>query len=437
MKAQLLIVQRFLRPKGRSSSLTSLITLLSIIGVALGVMVPIIVLSVMSGFQDEIKTKILSLKGHITMTTVLGTSMRDYENIIDFMNAQPDVIAAVPYIEVQGLIHFHDRFEPVLIRGIEQSVFTTDTNFSQLLEMTQGTQDLSRKYYIMIGSELAAHNYIAAEDRLTLILADQHTLTIDTRTQTVKGVIKGIFKTGFQDFDRSVVYISLRTLQDILDENGRVNAIDLKLSDVFNTENIVQTLVAQYGDRYQIFTWKELNRNLFKALALEQTVMYLIMLFILLVAIFNVTSAQLILIIERKKEIGILKTIGMTPFNITQIFLMEGLVVTLLGAVTGGILGYLISLDVGLFIGILESIVNFFGKAYFMLGGLIGFTQGNYESFSIFPKGIYYLDAIPSSPNITRVWVFILVALGLSLISGLFPSLKAASMRPVDVMRYE
>ncbi|BBM89806.1 lipoprotein-releasing system permease protein [Spirochaetota bacterium] len=437
MKAQLLIAKKFLKPKGRKTSLTSLVSLLSVIGVMLGIMVPIVVISVMSGFQKEIKDKILSLNGHITMLPILANSINNYEEIISFIKKQDNVEAVTPYIEVQGLIYFQDRFEPVKIRGLDQSIFTEDNNFSELLEITQGQKDLTRKYHIMIGTELASNNYLSIDDRLNLVIADRGTLSLETQTKNVRGVIKGIFKTGFQDFDNNVVYVSLITLQELLNQPDRVNAIDIKLTNVFNTAGIVTSLITNFGDVYQVFTWKELNHNFFKALALEQTVMYLIMFFILVVAIFNVTSGQLMLIIERKREIGILKTLGMTPSHITQVFLVEGLAVTILGALIGGAVGFIISLNVSFFIAIIEYIINIFNRLYFLLGSMLGLINKSYEAFSIFPEGIYYLDKIPSDPSFTRVLFFITMAIILSIVSGLFPALKAAAMRPVDVMRYE
>ncbi len=436
MNAKLLIALRFLKPRGRKRTIASLVTLLSIAGVSLGLLVPIVVISVMSGFQNEIKTKILSLKGHVTVASTSSQNIKNYDEVIKFIQSQPDVVSASPYIEIQGLVRFYNRYQPVIIRAVSSSAFTKDKDLDNLVQIQSGEKDLSQKYFALVGSQLADQNYLGVDDRISILIADQTVFTSSTQTKSISAQIKGVFKTGFQEFDSGFIYLSLSTLQASFNNEDSVRAIDVKMSDVFNINPIRETLIKKYGDRYQIFTWQESNQNLFNALSIEKAVMYLIMSFILLVAIFNVTSAQLILIIERKKEIGVLKTIGMKPWHICQIFLLQGLAVTLSGSIIGATLGYFISLDVGLFISFLEAGINIGIDSLNFMKSLFSQTQP-WPAFSLFPKNIYYIDSIPSDPNISRSFLFVIFALCLALVSGLFPALRAASLRPLDVMRYE
>jgi lipoprotein-releasing system permease protein len=438
MKAQILLGLRFLFGKNREKkSIASTVSLISFVGVVLGVMVPIVVLSVMMGFQEEIRSKILGVKGHIVLTSSsFNPYIKNYQEIVEKIKSFQGVVSVNPYIELQGMVQFLNGFEPVIIRGVLPNYFTEDKEMNKIFEITMGEKNLDKRYQITIGNELAKKRLVNNGDRVKLLVTEQDNFTLNSRPQTIEARVNGIFKTGFQQFDNGMVYVSLSTFQKLFRKKNIIKRIDIKVENIWNINPIINDLVKEYGDNYRIYTWQDINYNFFKALALERILMYFIVSLILIVAIFNVTSSQLIFIIEKKKEIGILKTIGMKPFHIAQIFLFQGCIISTLGALVGGLLGYLISLDVMAIIRVFEFFINiFFYLFYFIKSIFVGSVY--YQSFEIFPKGVYYLDYIPSDISLSRTLFFISMAIFLSALVGFLPSIKAARLKPIDVMRYE
>lgn len=438
MNAQVLIALRFLTGKGGSRrTLASTVSLISLVGVVLGVMVPIIVLSVMMGFQEEIKSKILGVKGHIVLSaSSVEKEIQNYPVVLEKIRKMPGVVSANPYVEIQGMAQFYSGFEPVLIRGVPPDYFEQDSEIDKLLFMTAGRKKLTRRYEMIMGSTLADRKLVGVGERINIVFSDDENLTLNSRPKTVATSVVGTFKTGFQQFDEGIIYVSMSTFNKIFRRQNVVKKIDIKVEDIFNLEPVIVQLVASYGSRYRIYTWQDINFNFFKALALEKSLMHFIVTLILIVAIFNVTSSQLIFIIEKKREIGILKTIGMRPFQIAQIFLLQGLVITSIGAVIGGILGYLVTLDLMIILRSVEFIADLFFYTFYEVFSLV-VDLGPYRGVEIFPVGVYYLDYIPTDVSILRTVFFVFMATVLSGIVGFLPAYKASRLKPVDIMRYE
>lgn len=426
---------RFLRGRGRV--LSSTVTVLSIVGVSLGVMVPIVVLSVMSGFQAEIKTKILGMNGHINVVAPTAAGFNKNPNIVETLNQDKRIITAYPYGETRGVLEVRGIFEPVLIRAYDEKVFENDQELAKMLKIKSGEKKIERRYQVMIGTGLADSHLLSKDDRANLILFQSKQLNFNApnKTKTLRTQVTGIFKSGFQEYDNSIVITSLKTLQGAFEDQKDYDAINIKLKDIWESENVKEDLIESFGDRYLIYSWQELNQNFFRALSLEKTLMYLIMSFILLVALFNVTSYQLIQVVERKKEIGILKTLGFSSFSIAGIFLSSGLIISLIGSLIGASLGVLISLNIETSIAIVENIINAF---LFIISFFLSFfSEITISRFEIFPSKIYYLDGVPSDVSFLQVSMFILMAIFFSFLAGLWPSIKAAKMKPMEIMRYE
>ncbi len=413
-------------------------SIVSMLGITLGVMIPVIVLSVLVGFQEEIKSKILGVKGHLIITKGNDAYIDNYDQFIAKLKEDnPEITSAIPYTEMQGIVQFYNDFEPIILRGISEEAFSEDEEFSQLFNIKRGERNLGNLYYALLGDKLASSYFISPKDRLKLFIVEENSLSLNSvRPIPVTVSVEGTFETGFQDFDIGVIYVSLQTLQKKFKRENQVKSIDVKLDDVWQVERLKRKLVAKYGEDYSFFTWQEVNFNFFKALTLEKAIMYLIMSLILLVAVFNVISSQLIMIIERKKEIGILKTLGMNTKHLLQIFLTQGFIISLLGASLGGILGHLASLNVAVLINALEYVINFFLTISYLVRSI--FVENlEFVPFELFPEGIYYLNAIPSDVSLARVGFFMGMAIFLSLLCSFIPSLKAAKLKPLEVMRYE
>ncbi|MFC1503901.1 ABC transporter permease [Spirochaetota bacterium] len=436
MRLEFFIGFRYLLSKSKRANLVSVISFLSIIGVFLGVLVPIIVISVMSGFQNDIREKILGTSFHVVISSSTGLGIADYSALVEDLKRDEQIHSAVPFIETQGLIRHYDNYIPVRIRGVSKDIFTEDAEFDKIFTLETGKKDISKRYYMLLGHEIAK-NYLIHEGARIEVWLVKKTFVPTSRPKTFTGYISGTFKTGYYEYDSGMVYTSLGTLQKVLGYEERTLNIGLKVKDIYAVDKLVDRLNEKYKNRYTIYSWQEANHNLFKALATEKIMMWIIVVLILVVAIFNVMSSQIMLVIEKKKEIGILKTMGMTPLRIMKIFLLEGVIITTIGSCAGAVIGVLFAANIKETLAVIEFIFNLFIRLQYLIVRIFNPAAGPPDLFYIFPKGIYYLDKIPADIDPMRVLTIVLFAILLSLLAGIIPSGRAAKLRPVEVIRYE
>ena len=435
MFLEILIGTRYLKHKGKKGGLVSFMSWVSILGIFLGVLVPIIVMSVLGGFQKEIREKILGVNGHLTLTPKAQDSILYDQKAIDKLKSLPGVQSVIPIIESQGLMQTYGEYKPVLIRGLDQSTFKEDPDFAKLFVITDGTNDLSKRYYFNIGNELAKNHWLQVGDRLEIITA-KNLNHQESSPKTIKGLVKGVFKTGYLEYDNGVLFTSMITLQKAFNMEGRCHEIQIKCRDEWELQPLIDLIQTQFPDQFFIYTWKTLNSNLFKALVTEKVIMRVIVFFIYLVAVFNVMSGQIMLVLDKKREIGILKSLGFSPKKIAAIFLVEGLITTLIGATLGTILGLLAANNIGETLAFIEKIIDMFQQSLYYLKNIF-IDNSKPAKFSFFPEGIYYLDAIPVNIQISQIVFIYLGSLVLSLLAGLVPALKAAWMKPLEILRNE
>lgn len=437
MRLELFIGFRYLMAKSRRHNLVSLMSMLSIGGVCLGVMVPVVVMSVLIGFQNEMRSKILGVKSHISVAAPGALGIENYEKLMDELKAYPGVVSVNPMIEADGLVQFYNGYQPVVIRAVTPDLFTNDREFASVFKVTNGLADVSRKNYLLVGDVLAYNHLVDVSNRVTVMLA-RGTLSPNVEMAQFRAMVTGIFRTGHSDFDRNIVFTSLRTLQDILELPDEVTRLEIKIKNPMKADDLATLLLHRYGSRYSIYSWTELNATLFQALQNERAMIWIILIFILLVAIFNVMGSQIMLVLEKQKEIGILKTLGMKPSHIARIFMFEGLITTVVGAILGAILGMLASIYIKEVLAFIEFFINAGIHLWTFLLHLLGqgasAPQGD---FKFFDPRIYYLDKIPADISVMRAAVLVVCAIVLSMLAGLFPSLTAARLRPLEVIRYE
>ena len=354
------ISKRFLKEKSRKKGLlVSLITLVSILGIFLGVMVPIVVISILNGLQSEMKSKILGINGHLTILSSATTNIGNYRYLKKQILNEKNVVSVNPTIEAQGLLNVDNDVDPILLKGIEQAIFDEDDDFKKNCKIIQGSNDVSKRYYALIGAEIAKKHYLLPGDRLTATV-----ILNAKKNKIIPLYISGIFKTGYYQYDATSIYVSLITLQKEFSLQGKVKNLDIKVRDIWQTQSLLATLYSKYPEFLHIVTWQQLNENLFKALASEKILLTLIILLILLVATFNIMSTQIMLVIDKKKTIAILKAMGMPSLKITQIFLLEGLLTTFIGSALGLVCGIAIAKNINQCIQFIEEIVNFFVRIY-------------------------------------------------------------------------
>lgn len=394
MPYEFFIGLRYLLAKKREKFIP-IITLFSIAGVAVGVTTLITTLSVMDGFEKDLKEKILGMNAHIFITPGLETKLKNYPTLIEKIKKLDNrIIGVAPIITSQAIITSGYGNAGIVLRGIETKL---EPSVSKLKEYTkEGSFEIFGNE-ILLGKEIAK--------KLGVIVGDEINLFTSHKLQRLK--VKGIFESGMYEYDDNFAFISLKKAQDILSLENGVSFIAVKIDDVYQASEVAHKINNALGYFYMVRTWQEMNKNLFSALKLEKTVMFTILLLIILVAGFNIASSLIMRVMNKTKEIGILRTMGASSLSIQAIFLFEGAMIGLIGTSIGFLGG----------IGLCKLLAEY--------------------QFIKLPSDIYYLSSIPVNIRWSDIGMIILCAIILSLVSAIYPARYAASLKPIEALRYE
>jgi lipoprotein-releasing system permease protein len=424
MPYEFFISKRYLRAK-RKQVFVSIITFISIFGIFLGVAALIIVLAVMNGFETDLRTKILGIKSHIELTADIGGSMKNYTKVQELIAGTEGVVASTPFIYTQAMIRSGNGVGGVVIRGLDtQSAFKV-INLGKIREgsieyLNKIPQELSRKYSeqiggIVIGKEMARNMGIFLYDTITIISPVGISTPMGMMPRMKKFAVVGIFESGFYEYDSTLAYLSLRNCQDFLQMGDSVTGIDIKVDDIYKADSIARRIQSKLGFPFWANNWMQMNKNLFAALKLEKRVMFIILSLIVLVAAFNIISALIMIVMEKSKDIAILKSMGATSHGIMKIFIYQGLIVGVIGTFLGCIAGLSVALN-------LQKVSLFVEKIF---------------HFKILPGDVYYLSELPSQVNYGDVIVIIIGTLIVCFLSTIYPSLRASRLDPAEALRYE
>ncbi len=410
MRYELFISLRYLKAK-RKQIFISMITLLSMAGVGLGVMALVVVLSVMRGFEDDLKNKILGTNAHLVILQH-GSSIRDYREVLEKVKGVEGVVAATPFIFTQAMITSESNARGIVLRGIDPATAAGVINIGATLK--KGTldslgekDDASAQPGIFIGKELAQDLGVMLDDPIVVVSPTGALAPMGMGPPMKKFRVKGIFDTGMYEYDTTLAYISLRGAQKFLGMEDTVSGVEVKVRDIYGVKDVARRIQKDLGFPFWTKDWMQMNRSLFAALKLERTVMFIILVLIVLVAAFGIVSTLIMVVMEKNKDIAILKSMGATARSIMRIFILEGLIIGVVGTAIGLIGGYLICR-------ILAS----------------------YQFISL-PRDVYYISHLPVKVNGVDFLLIALAAVGISFLATLYPSWQASRLDPAEALRYE
>ena len=411
---------RYLRAKRRTRTI-SLNTFISITGITLGVAALIGTLGIMTGFKEDMQAKILGMTSHVVVQPRGQQTLAGYEDLVHQVEEVPGVIAATPYIFQQVLLTSKTGVRGVVLRGIDphkeaevtelaknvKSGALQDLAVRQLPESAPSDASIQadRKPGIIVGKELALRLRVAVGDRINVVSPVGPISALGMTPKIRPFQVVGLFKSGMYEYDSSLAFISLKEAQRFFSLGKTATGIEVKVEDVFTADAVAQRIGERLGKGYMARDWMLLNRNLFSALRLEKTMMFLLLVLITLVASFNIVGTLTMIVTEKQREIAILKAMGATPGAIMRIFMLNGVVIGLTGTAIGIPLGYTF----------LYLIENYF----------------------TFDQTVYFLSSIPVHVKALDVFLVSFSAILISFAATLYPSWQAAKLAPVRALRYE
>jgi len=403
------IARRYLKSK-RKTKFVSVITLISIGGVLIGVTALDFILSMMNGFEKEVRSRIIGTTAHVSVFSTYEEGIDNYEELIPQIKEAEQVEDVAPYIYYKAAIASKTGSDGIVVRGIvpekEKLVTELERNLKAgSLNLDSGEDDLPG---ILLGATLADRLGLDLGDNVVLFSLKEGSLTTGwSQPKASKLRLRGIFETGMYEYDASMAYISLPTAQKLFNLGDRVTGLHVKLSNLYQAGEVARQLEEKLGYHYYALDWMHMHKNLFSWMQLEKYAMFIVLSLIIAVAAFNIISTLIMVVIEKRKDIGVLKSMGSTNFSIMKIFMFEGLVVGAIGIVLGTFFGYILC-----------------------------WIQRTFDVISL-PAEIYFISKLPVE---MRPLDFILVAAAamvLTFLATVYPARRAAQLPPVDAIRYE
>ncbi len=409
---ELLIGLRYTHAKRRNNFI-SFISFVSMAGIVLGVAALIIVLSVMNGFQQELRTRILGVASHVEVTGA-GDALADWRQVAQQVKADPEVVASAPFVMNQGMLALGGNVRGAVIRGIlpEEEAQVTDL----ATHMRLGSLDDLKpgEWGIVLGLELAQALGAGVGDKLTVITPQGNITPAGVLPRMKQFTVTGIFSAGMYEYDSGLALIHLQDAQKLARLGDEVSGLRLRIKDIFRAPWVTRDLAERMPDHF-VSDWTTSHANFFRAVAIEKRMMFLILLLIVAVAAFNIVSALVMAVTDKQSDIAILRTLGARPLSIMKIFIIQGAFIGVLGTLAGVSLGVLGALN-------LETVVPMLEKALGM---------------DLFPADVYYISELPSKLEWADVEIIAGVSLLLSLLATLYPSWRASRLNPAESLRYE
>lgn len=410
---ELYIGLRYTRAKRRNHFI-SFISLASMLGIAIGVWALIVVLSVVNGFQKEVRDRMLEMSSHITIAD-FGGGLKDYQHIMDVMKHAPHVIGEAPYIDGQGMLTMNSQVQGVMVRGIVPAQEPQVSDVSRKIVKGSYHSLKAGAFNILIGNELASSLGVDVGDKVTLITPNATIGPVGILPRLKRFTVGGIFSVGLHEYDSGLVFMHISDAAKLFRMGDKVSGVRLKLDDIYAAPGLTATFSNMLDSQYWVTDWSYRHANYFRALKIEKTMLFIILSLIVAVAAFNIVSTLVMVVTDKQSDIAILRTLGLSPRSVMGVFVVQGSINGLTGTLLGGIVGVITALNIETWVPALERLLG----VHFL------------------PSSVYYISELPSDLHWNEVGYTVVVAFLLSVLSTLYPAWRGSRTQPAEALRYE
>ncbi len=398
----------------RRNHFISFISVISMAGIFVGVTALITVLSVMNGFEKELRERILGVAAHATVNQ-LGGDLQGWSDVADTASDHPEVLGTAPYVEGQVMFVKGDRVTGARSRGVlpereaDVSQVHRNMNAGSMTDLEAGA------YRVVLGSELASYLGVSPGDRVTVVTPEASVTPVGVVPRLKRFTVSGVFEIGMHDYDRSTAFIHIDDARKLMRMDSGVSGVRLRLADMFRAPLVADEVEASLGSDYWVRDWTQRHANFFQAVRTEKTVMFVILALIIAVAAFNIVSTLVMMVTDKEADIAILRTLGMTPKAVMGVFLVQGSLIGVIGTALGVAGGVGLALNIGELMPALEQI---FGV-------------------NLLPSDVYYISDLPSDLQLDDVINITALSILLSVLATIYPARRAARTQPAEALRYD
>lgn len=407
------IGNRYVRSRS-NNSFVSLISAISMLGIAIAVTVLIVVMSVVNGFERELKDRLLAMTAHASIEGTDG-QLANHEDLISVALENPRVTAAAPYVDGQALLVFEKQISGAELRGIDPRLEDTVSGIGGVMQSGELDDLAEGDFKIILGVELADAMQAGVGDKVTVTLAQGRVTPAGIMPRTKRFTVSGIYRVGMYEFDRRLAFINIGDAQKLYRMGDSVSGVRLAVTEIYEAPAIVREVALENGQLVLVSDWTRRHVNFFRSIQITKSILFVILMMVIAVAAFNIVSTLVMVVKDKQADIAILRTIGARPISILKIFVTQGSIVGVAGTLAGVGLGMLLALN-------LETIIGFFESAF---------------GIKFLAADVYFISDLPSDLHYADVALVAVIALVLALISTIYPAWVAAKTAPAEALRYD
>mgnify|MGYP001824648511 FL=1 len=404
---------RYVRSRSRNT-FVSLISAISMLGIAIAVLVLIVVMSVVNGFERELKDRLLAMTAHASIEST-EDGLTTYEALLATALENPRVRAAAPYVDGQALLMAGKQLSGAELRGIDPVLEDDVSGIGDVMQQGKLAELEAGRFNIILGIELAEELGVTVGDKLTVTLAQGIVTPAGVIPRTKRFTVSGIYRVGMYEFDRRLAFINLGDAQRLYRKRDAVSGVRLAVTEIYAAPEIVREVARAHGELVLVSDWTRVHVNFFRSIQITKSILFVILLMVVAVAAFNIVSTLVMVVKDKQTDIAILRTVGAKPSSILRIFITQGTIVGVTGTLAGVLLGILVALN-------LEVIVGFFESVF---------------GIKFLAADVYFISDLPSELQTGDVVRIAAIALVLALVSTLYPAWVAARTAPAEALRYD